>query len=274
MVLRFSQFFKTAVPFLLTQALGVFVAVRLLPQLAPAPAQSLADFSVWELIVFGAVLVVFILAAVRLPRLSSIFYKILLTIVIFSMSQLVFSLWLNEVNATLLAFGFVILFWLWRVVLIQNLAMVIALAGLGATLGLSFTPFTAVVILIIFSFYDIFAVYKTGHMIKMAQAMINARAIFGFIVPSDLSGLKADMRDVEPGEEFMILGSGDAVLPLMLVSAVVRYSLPQAVVIILFSIGGLFLTHLIFTNQKIRRPMAALPPIAVMTIIGYLIATI
>jgi len=50
--------------------------------------------------------------------------------------------------------------------------------------------------------------------------------------------------------------------------------LGQAVITSLFSLIGLFITHLIFVNQKSRRPMAALPPIATLTIIGYLVSLI
>ena len=81
------------------------------------------------------------------------------------------------------------------------------------------------------------------------------------------------MKNVTPGEGFMILGSGDVALPLVLAASLVRTSLTQASVVAVFSLLGLILTHLIFTNQATRRPMAALPPIAAMSIIGYLVTS-
>ena len=70
----------------------------------------------------------------------------------------------------------------------------------------------------------------------------------------------------------MILGSGDIGLPVVLASSVAGYSLDDAIIVAIFSLAGLFLTHLIFVNQRERKPMAALPPIATMSIIGYLVS--
>ena len=72
----------------------------------------------------------------------------------------------------------------------------------------------------------------------------------------------------------MILGSGDIALPLILIISVARASFWQAIVVAGFSLLGLLVTHLIFVNQKVRRPMAALPPIAALSIIGYLLASL
>ena len=107
----------------------------------------------------------------------------------------------------------------------------------------------------------------------MAEGMIASRAIFGFIIPAKLSGFKEKLSVVRPGENFMILGSGDIVLPLILTASLARSSFWQAMAVAVFSVFGLLLTHLIFVNQKERRPMAALPPIAALSIVGYLITT-
>lgn len=186
------------------------------------------------------------------------------------MTQLVFAIWLGPVNSTLAAVAMLALFWSWQRVFLQNLLMILTLAGLGAILGLALTPISAVVILAALSFYDIIAVYKTGHMIRLAEAMLKSRAIFGFVIPNTALGFASNMKNVTPGEGFMILGSGDVALPLVLAASLVRVSLTQAIVVAVFSLLGLMLTHLIFTNQTTRRPMAALPPIAALSIIGYL----
>ena len=118
---------------------------------------------------------------------------------------------------------------------------------------------TAIVLLAVFSVYDIIAVYKTKHMVKMARDMMEAGAIFGLIIAT------------KKPKDFMILGSGDILLPLILSATVAAYSILGAVIISLFAAAGLFVTHLLFSNQKRRKPMAALPPIATLSIIGYLV---
>ncbi|MGD0976945.1 MAG: presenilin family intramembrane aspartyl protease, partial [Minisyncoccia bacterium] len=99
-----------------------------------------------------------------------------------------------------------------------------------------------------------------------------SRAIFGFIIPSSVKDFGNRMQTVQPGEQFMVLGSGDVIFPLIMTVSLVRTSLTQALIVFVFSLLGILATHLIFVNQKIRRPMAALPPIATLTIIGYLVS--
>ena len=110
-------------------------------------------------------------------------------------------------------------------------------------------------------------------MIKLAQAMIESRAIFGFVIPEPGRTVRERVSNVAPGQGFMILGSGDVIFPLLLSVSLVRASLAQAILVVVFSGLGLFLMHLIFSNQQVRRPMAALPPIALMSIAGYLVAS-
>jgi presenilin-like A22 family membrane protease len=269
-----QKFFRVLVPFGLTQALGLYVAWRFLPEVVVAKPVDWGGFSWVDLAVLAVFIVVFFVFATKFKRAGSIFYKAFLSLIIFSGSQAVFGVWLMPVVATALAIALVVIFWLHQSVLIQNIAMILTIAGIGAAIGISLLPITVVYILVAFSFYDIISVYKTGHMIKMAQAMIESRAIFGFVIPEPGRTLRERVSRVAPGEGFMILGSGDVIFPLLLSVSLVSVSLAQATIVTVFSALGLFLMHLIFSNQKVRRPMAALPPIALMAIIGYLLASL
>ena len=174
----------------------------------------------------------------------------------------------------LIALFVVIVFWLMRNVFTHNLVMILTISGIGASVGLLFEPVSVVYLLIAFSFYDIISVYKTGHMIKLAKAMMESRAIFGFVIPEEGRSTRDKISQVTPGQGFMILGSGDVVFPLLLSVSLLSISIFQACVVAIFSVVGLFLMHTIFNNQKTRRPMAALPPISLMTICGYLISLV
>ena len=124
------------------------------------------------------------------------------------------------------------------------------------------------------SVYDIIAVYLTKHMVALARSMIEGGAVFGFLVPFEFKGFLYGKERAKTGigENFLILGSGDIGLPLVFVASLAKVSLASAIITAAFSILGLFLTHLLFFNQIKRRAMAALPPIATVTIIGYLIS--
>jgi presenilin-like A22 family membrane protease len=271
---KLSGFLRVLVPFLATQLLGVYVAYRFLPDIIHTKPISWGGFSVYDLIFTVVFAAVFIYVATRFQRIGSIFYKVFLTILIFSGVQTVLGIWLAPTTAILAAGLSVILFWFFQNVIVQNVAMILTIGGIGAVLGISFVPTTVLIILVLFSFYDIIAVYKTGHMIKLAESMIRSRAIFGFIIPDSVRGLKTQVSDVAPGEQFMILGSGDVIFPLLLSASLVRISIVQALAVSIFSALGLLLMFILFSTQKVRRPMAALPPIAGMSILGYLLVSL
>ena len=194
--------------------------------------------------------------------------------VVFSGSQIIFGSFLNTpwdlFGAIFLASFFVLL----KNVFIHDLGMVFGIAGAASLLGLNLIPATAIILLVILSFYDIVAVYWTKHMVTLARGMMESGAIFGFIIPFEFKDFFHHSGEAKQkiGEKFMILGSGDIGLPIVMASSVAVISISQALTVGLFSLLGLFLTHLIFVNQTAKGPMAALPPIATLTIIGYLVS--
>lgn len=266
-------FLREALLFGLTQILGIFLAYRIsqTADLAPVPQAQFGRQDFIALVIFVVILVLFFKLV---PKRRGAMYRILFLIALIAGIQAVLSLWLEVILSTVFAVLLTYLVFKAKRVYLHNAALVLALAGIGGTFGSSLTPFSAVIILVLFSFYDIIAVYKTRHMVKMAQQMIGAGAIFGIVLPQDLGGWNASMKKVVPGKGFMILGSGDLALPLVLSAAVAKTYLPAAFIVAGFSLLGLFITHLLFTTQKERQPMAALPPIATAAIVGYLVTTL
>ncbi len=208
--------------------------------------------------------------------------QIFFVLAVFSGLDLLFSIFIGEPIAAILAIGLIVFRFLRPTILVHNLVVIGGLAGISGMLGLALSPRDAIFLLIILAIYDVIAVYKTKHMVKMAEIMIKKRVILGIIIPEKISGFKASMVDVEqdkisvsrilkPGKRtrFMILGGGDLALPLLLISSVVSHSVFQAIIILIFALIGLFAMHLIFIKLK-SRPMPALPPLAVFSILGYL----
>lgn len=106
-------------------------------------------------------------------------------------------------------------------------------------------------------------------MVAMAKEMIEKKVIFGFIIPKELKYFKDGLDKVKPASNFMILGGGDVIFPSLLAISVIPQGFLQALIIIVFSLAGLFLTYWIFSKEKESLP--ALPPIAFCSILGYLI---
>ena len=266
-------FLQELVLFSLVQVIGILVVLRN----HFLVGQNLAvDWGARDIVFFLIFLALFIYFVRRFSLRLNIFFKLILAIAVFAGSQTVFSAVFKEpLISSLIALSFVLLVSSLRVVLLHNLGIVLALAGIGSILGLSLRPISAVFFLLILSFYDIIAVYKTGHMVKMAEDMIKSKAVFGLILPQKFQGWKENLENVRPGEQFMILGSGDVVMPLVLIASVIKaHSLAIGLVILFFSLVGLLITYYLFVTQKTKRPMAALPPIAVMSIIWYLVSVL
>ena len=274
--LKLNLFWRELVLFGLTQVLGIVVAERYLFGLAGSSLRApevAFKFSGADWILSALVVALFVWAVLNKHRASRIIFKVFFWLVIIGGAQIIFSVWFPPLCALLMTIGLIVLMLKSRSVLIQNLAVLLAMAGMGVVLGLSISPLIAVWGLLILSFYDIIAVYVTKHMVKMAKGMAESGAVFGFIVPFEWSGFREHVKKAKR-EKFMILGSGDIALPLVMAVSAMSISVAHAWIVALFSMIGLFLTHLLFVNQSQRRPMAALPPIAMMAIVGYLVALI
>jgi presenilin-like A22 family membrane protease len=238
----------------------------------PLPTVSFNRFLVYF---FGATL--FILFLVFLPKLKKAKGRIYRFLFIFTSAYgclIVFSLFLPDIIA--LALIIFLMFWWLRSssILSHNLLMGIGLAGIGASLGLSFKPEVLVLILLILSVYDFIAVYKTKHMIKMAKSMIEAGVVMGLIIPKRLNEFSEKTKQVKTGGKFMILGGGDIAFPLILTISLIPYGIVNSIIVAVFSLIGISFSFLIFSLQKERKPMPALPPIALFSIIGFLITKI
>jgi presenilin-like A22 family membrane protease len=237
-----------------------------------APVQYSFDYQ--DAIYFALFVIIFYFVLTKLKWLASLTLSLFLIILVFSGSHIVAGVMFDTPWDFGLAVLFTLVFIFLRNVLIHNIGMILGLAGVGTILGLTIAPSAAVMLMIFLSVYDILAVYWTRHMVYLAQGMIESGSIFGFVIPSTLRGFFVSGKEAKSqiGNNFMILGSGDIGLPIIFVASVASHSLPQAMLVAGFSVLGLVTTHLIFVNQSVRKPMAALPPIATATIIGYLLA--
>ncbi|MCD6528086.1 hypothetical protein J7K44_00340, partial [bacterium] len=235
------------------------------------------SFSPWEFIFYFFLATLFILILSCFPIVKKgkeITYKFLFLFLLIYGGIMILNLWLPYFISLLITTGLVFWWILKPSVLIHNLGVILGLAGAGAILGLSFSPQVVVFLLIIFSIYDYIAVYKTKHMVKMAKEMIETGVIFGLIIPQKFSDFKATLKEVKPGGRFFILGGGDVVFPLILCSSLINKGFFISLFVALFALFGFWLSFYFFTKQKTRKPIPALPPIALFSIIGFLIIKI
>lgn len=269
-------FFFESLLYLLTMGLGVLGGLRLNKYFEvnkiSAPNLDFLGFILY-FVVGISLLLVFLYLFKNKKKKKKIFKGFFVLIVVLAnifFLGLWFPSWLVLIILGVLLFFSLKKKFLWS----YNLLVIFALAGAGADIGVSLEPRIVILLLLVFSIYDYIAVYKTKHMVKMAKEMIESNAVLGIIIPQNFKQLNNKVSEIEIGGKFMVLGGGDIVFPLVFTVAVSSISISSAIIVALFSYLGMVSTFLIFFFQEKRTPMPALPPIALFSIIGYLIAVV
>jgi len=271
-------FLGEVILFALSLLLAIFSSLRI-PQIIGEKIEKipLEPSSLWEILLSFLIVLLAVFLVIRFVKFQKgkeILFKLAFLAPVFIGGVFFLELWIGEPLA-LIFILILIFFWFKKTnALVHNLLLIMGIVGIGSVFGLRLPPMLVVILLIIFSIYDIVAVYKTKHMIKMAKEMLKVKAIPGLILPQKISELTQPIRELKMGGKFLILGGGDIIFPLLLVVSLVSYNLLSAIIVAIFATFGLFTSFLIFALQKTRKPIPALPPIATFSILGYLITTI
>jgi presenilin-like A22 family membrane protease len=154
-------------------------------------------------------------------------------------------------------------------------------AGVAAIFGASLEVLPVIVLLILLAVYDAISVYKTKHMITLAEGVVDLKTPILFVIPKrrDYSFIKDGIGKLEGGggeRAAFIIGMGDMIMPsILVVSANVflqgwrlggLVNLP-ALGAIIGSLAGLVVLLYFVTSGK---PQAGLPPLNGGTILGFL----
>lgn len=277
--MNWKIFIIEAFLFSLTLSLGIVTAFRL-NKIFVTQKIKIPQISFWEFILNFLLATLFILLIVRLVKFKKgkeLFFKTLFILAVFLGGLLCLEAWTEE-PLPLIIIAILIFWWLkFPSVLNQDILIVLGIAGVGGILGLALSSEIIIVVLIIFSIYDWISVYKTKHMVRMAKEMMESRAILALVIPPSFFGFKESLREVQPGGKFLVLGGGDVVFPLLFCVSLIPTGISNSIIVALFALIGLFLGFWFFMSQRLtspgggRQPIPALPPIALLSIIGYLI---
>jgi len=220
---------------------------------------------------FGTLFILSIIYFPKIKKFRGKIYKFLFIFAFIYGALAIFASFLPDVITIVLIFLLLFLWFKYKRVIVHDILIILSLAGIGAMFGLAFEPKVVILLLLVLSFYDFIAVYKTKHMIKMATSMIEHGVIMGLIIPQKMEGFLADIKEVKPGGKFMFLGGGDIIFPLLFSVSMLSIGIVPALIVGGFSLLGLIASLLIFFLQKDKKPIPALPPIALFAIIGYII---
>lgn len=276
MKLRPQMLFAEFSLFLAVQLLGLWVAHTILKTI-PIPKIETGPSILWFLLAFivATALIIILLRFFKGP----VAFGALFSFLIFIGSDIVFSTFLPRLIALALAIAVVGVRILWPNVLSHNFAIILAVAGVSAQLGIMLTVPAVIILLIVLSVYDVWAVFKTKHMVKMAKGLIQRGMPPTIIIPENIGALGAPIAHVRAEKlrrkadkgKFLLLGSGDLAFPLIFAVAALEYGLQTSFAIIVGALAGILIVHYLLAKGKIRA-LPALPPIAAGSIIAFLIS--
>ncbi|MBN2477927.1 hypothetical protein JXB01_01415 [Candidatus Micrarchaeota archaeon] len=133
---------------------------------------------------------------------------------------------------------------------LKNAAAVISVGVVGAVFGLSFSPLFIIAFMGILVVYDFISVFKTKHMVEMAEFVVKKDMPFTISAKQKLPGKKIQRMD---------LGTGDLLAPVTLEVSLLKYSFGAAFLVFLGALVSIFAVFYLVRKRRVILP--ALPPI-------------
>ena len=140
--------------------------------------------------------------------------------------------------------------------IVINVSAVIIGATVTAIFGISMEPLPVIILLTALAIYDYLAVYKTKHMLTLADSVSEMGIPVIFIIPGK--------------ERDAIMGVGDAVMPNILVVSGLVFGncISVPLVTFIFGMAGLFI--LLAKVEKSKKAHPGLPILNFSAILGYI----
>ncbi len=183
---------------------------------------------------------------------------------------------------TLICIGFLLWHPEWYVI---NLIGLVSAAGIVAILGISLGILPTFIILLGLAVYDAISVYRTRHMLTLADAVTKMKLPVLLVVPqkASYSFIKQEglMKQIENDErEAMFMGVGDVVIPgVLAVSSFIflpayptRFGISANLLTALCVIAGIYISFIFLMYFVSKgKPQAGLPFLNTGAICGYII---
>jgi presenilin-like A22 family membrane protease len=193
---------------------------------------------------------------------------------------IILPLWIAILFSAALAIVLIIILYLYPEWYVIDLCGIIIGAGAIAIFGISLGIFLVILLLIGLAIYDAISVYKTKHMIDLADTVMDLKLPVLLVIPKvknysllkETKSLKEKIKDGEERDAFF-MGLGDVVMPGILAAASIRFienGLPIAVSVI---IGTLIGFAVLMTFVIKGKPQAGLPCLCGGAIAGYIISS-
>ena len=163
-----------------------------------------------------------------------------------------------------------------------DLVGIVICTGISVLFGISLTTVPAILLLVILAVYDAISVYKTKHMVALAEGVINIKAPLLFVVPrtKEYSFVQDQPMTFDTaktgGRGALFLGLGDAIIPtILVVSASWSIHAPGLFGTNILAVGsmlGTYLGFLALMTTSRDRPQAGLPFLNGGALMGFFVA--
>src|SRR3989344_759274 len=264
--------------FLLAQLIGLVIVKQYLPRetlpfnIEKPQIEEQTSFIPLFITIMVATLLALILIRFSAMRLWKLwfFLSVLFTLVI------AFAAFIPQTIALILA----LILALWKVlrpnIYIHNLTELFIYGGLAAIFVPVLSIFSVSILMILIAIYDMIAVWKTKHMIKLAKFQASSKTFAGLLIPYSLKKPKPKKglsKKIMVPVKTAILGGGDIGFPLLFAGVILKISnsFLNAFIISIFAALALMFLFIIAEKKKFY---PAMPFIAVGCFIGYLVTLI
>lgn len=151
---------------------------------------------------------------------------------------------------------------------LHNISELFIYGGLAALFAPILNVLAAFILLLILSVYDLYAVFKSKHMIKLAKFQTQSGVFAGLMLPYGKTSMTASKKTGTHGT-LAVLGGGDIGFPLFFAGAVLAVSgIISAAIISIGATLGLFVLLLIGQRGKFY---PAIPFLTAGAALGYLV---
>jgi presenilin-like A22 family membrane protease len=252
--------------FLLTQLIGLLVVSSYFTKELPygmEPPKMDAGMSL------SSIIISFIVAIFLIFLLMKIKAKIIIRVWFFLVVTLALGLALNPLltnfnipSPSLIALGIALPLSILKIFkrnfLIHNLTELLVYPGIASVFVPILNIWTIILLLLLISAYDIYAVWHAGFMQKMAKFQIQEAGVFGgFFVPFLNKKQEKKLKKIKKKKgkkievSLAILGGGDIIFPLITAGVVLKsFGLLPALTVSLFSTIALSLLLIFSKKQK------------------------
>ncbi len=233
----------------------------------PEIRESVSYIFIGVAIIIGTILI-FVLMQFKSPHVWKLwfFLAILLTLTIS----------FGAFMTSKIAFGIALALSLLRILrpglIVQNFTELFIYGGLASIFVPIVNTFSAFMLLIIISLYDMYAVWKSKHMIKMAQFQTRSNIFAGLLIPYRLPNATKKGKHKLVKIKTAILGGGDIGFPLIFAGVMMKtVGIYRAMIIPVFVTISL---ALLLTKGKKNKFYPAMPFLSMGCVAGYAVMSL